>query len=74
MNAQIELIREDMVVVGCDGAIVGAVGAVLAHEFKLYEAMGALHAVPLGYIAYVDDKVRLAVTEAEVRRRWRPAN
>lgn len=74
MNAQIDLIQEHMVVVGCDGSVIGAVGAVLAQELSLYEVMGALHAVPLGYIASVDDKVRLAVTEAEVRRRWRPTN
>lgn len=73
MNPDIDSIRTEMVVVGSDGRIVGAVESVLACELKLARTPDAAsaHAVPLGYIARVDDVVRLAVTEAEARRRWR---
>lgn len=66
-------IREHMEVVGSDGKHIGKVDHVIGDELQLTRslAVGAHHALPLSFVQSVDDKVRLAVTEDEAKRRWR---
>lgn len=69
-------IREHMEVVGSDGKHVGKVDHVIGQEIKLTRSLGvgSHHALPLSYVARVDDKVRLSITEDEAKERWREVN
>jgi hypothetical protein len=64
-----------MEVVGTDGAHVGIVDKVRGEHIVLTRsdpASGGVHrAVPLAWIASVDDKVRLNLEAAEAMRQWR---
>jgi len=68
-------VREHMEVVGADGAHVGIVDKVRGEHIVLTRsdpaAEGAHHAVPLAWVASVDDKVRLNLESAEAMRQWR---
>lgn len=72
MNADIAAIETEMDVVSADGRQLGIVERVLASELHVAQRTGA-RALPLAFIGDVDDKVRLVVTEAEARSRWRDA-
>ena len=69
-------IREHMEVVGSDGKHIGKVDHVIGQDIKLTRSMGvgSHHALPLTYVASVDDKVRLSITEDEAKQRWRELN
>lgn len=68
-------IREHMEVVGSDGKHIGKVDHVLGSDLELTRSLGvgSHHLLPLTYIASVDDKVRLSITEDEAKDRWREA-
>ncbi len=70
-------IREHMEVLGSDGKHVGKIDHVLGSDIKLTKAlgMGSHHLLPISYVDHVEgDKVVLAVTEDEAKRRWREAH
>lgn len=69
-------IREHMEVVGSDGKHIGKVDNVIGQDIKLTRSLGvgAHHALPLSYVARVDDKVRLSITEDQAKDHWREAN
>ncbi|MGE0047293.1 MAG: DUF2171 domain-containing protein [Hyphomonadaceae bacterium] len=69
-------IREHMEVVGSDGKHIGKVDHVLGQDIKLTRSLGvgSHHALPLTFVARVDDKVRLSITEDEAKDRWREVN
>jgi hypothetical protein len=54
-------------------ASISAIDHVLGDEIELTRSMavGPHHAIPLTWVATVDDKVRLSVTEEEAKARWR---
>ena len=68
-------VREHMEVVGADGAHVGTVDKVRGEHVVLTRgdpaSAGVHHAIPLAWIASVDDKVRLNLAAAEAMRQWR---
>ncbi len=68
-------VREHMEVVGADGGHVGTVDMVRGAHIVLTRSDAATggvhHAIPLAWIASVDDKVRLNLTAAEAMRQWR---
>ncbi|HVQ08858.1 MAG TPA: DUF2171 domain-containing protein [Allosphingosinicella sp.] len=68
-------VREHMGVVGADGLHVGTVDKVRGAHIILTRsdaaAGGAHHAIPLAWIASIDDKVRLNLAAAEAMRQWR---
>jgi hypothetical protein len=68
-------VREHMAVVGADGLHVGIVDKVRGEHIILTRSDpasgGVHHAIPLAWIASVDDKVRLNLAAAEAMRQWR---
>ena len=67
-------IREHMEVVGSDGKHVGKVDHVLGGDLQLTRSLGAgsHHLLALTYVDTISgDKVRLSITEDEVKDRWR---
>ena len=70
-------IRDDMEVVGSDGAHVGVVDHVQGGSMKLKKndtsAEGRHHLLPTDLVAAVDTKVTLSVTGADAMRRWTAA-
>ena len=70
-------VREDMTVVGSDGAHVGVVDHVRGTTIKLKKqdvaAGGQHHLLGTDLIKAVDSKVTLSVTAAEAMRRWTAA-
>jgi hypothetical protein len=68
-------VREHMAVVGADGLHVGTVDKVRGEHIVLTRSDpasgGVHHAIPLAWIASVDDKVRLSLAAAEAMRQWR---
>jgi hypothetical protein len=68
-------VREHMAVVGADGLHVGIVDKVRGEHIVLTRSDpasgGVHHAIPLAWIASVDDKVRLSLAAAEAMRQWR---
>ncbi len=65
-------IREHMEVVGSDDKHVGKVDNILGDQIELTRemAVGKHHLLPISLVAFVDDKVHLAVTENEAKARW----
>lgn len=70
---QTSQIQTHMEVVGSDGKHLGKVDHVLGDEIELSRAMaiGPHHAIPLTWVATVDDKVHLSLTEDEAKAGWR---
>jgi hypothetical protein len=70
-----ERVRAHMEVVGADGAHVGTVDKVRGEHIVLTRSDpasgGVHHAIPLAWIASIDDKVRLNLAAAEAMRQWR---
>jgi hypothetical protein len=68
-------VREHMEVVGADGAHVGTVDKVRGEHIILTRSdpasAGAHHAIPLAWIASVDDKVKLDLPADAAMRQWR---
>jgi hypothetical protein len=68
-------VREHMEVLGADGDHVGTVDKVRGEHIVLTRkdpvAGGTHHAIPLAWIASIDDKVRLNLSAAEAMRQWR---
>ena len=68
-------VRAHMEVVGADGAHVGIVDKVRGEHIVLTRSDpasgGAHHAIPVAWIASVDDKVRLNLAAPEAMRQWR---
>ena len=68
-------IGEHMEVLGADGAHVGIVDKVRGEHIVLTRSDpasgGVHHAIPLAWIASIDDKVRLNLSAAEAMRQWR---
>ena len=74
-HEDVEKIRELMEVRGADGGHVGMVDCLRGEHIVLTKsdatAGGVHHAVPMGWVGKVDDKVHLTVDTAEAMRRWR---
>ena len=68
-------VREHMEVVGADGERVGTVDKVRGEHIVLTPSDpasgGVHHAIPLAWIASVDDKVRLTLAAPDAMRQWR---
>jgi hypothetical protein len=68
-------VREHMEVVGADGAHVGTVDKVRGEHIILTRSdpasAGVHHAIPLAWIASVDDKVKLDLPADAAMRQWR---
>jgi hypothetical protein len=74
-HGEVEKIRPHMEVLGSDGGHVGTVDALRGEHIILARgdpgADGAHHGIPAGWVAKVDDKVRLNLTAPEARTQWR---
>jgi hypothetical protein len=70
-----ERIRAHMEVRGSDGGHVGMVDCLRGEHIVLTKsdatAGGVHHAIPMGWVGKVDDKVHLNVDAAEAMQRWR---
>ena len=68
-------VTEHMEVLGSDGQHVGKVDCVRGDNLILTrsdpDAGGHHHSIPCGWIETVDDKVKLNLTAAEAKERWR---
>jgi hypothetical protein len=67
-------IREHLEVVGSDGEHLGRVDRVVGHHIVLakFDLAADLkhHMIPVSWVAYVDEHVRLNVTTHEAKARW----
>ena len=74
-HEDVEKVRAHMEVRGADGGHVGMVDCLRGEHIVLTKsdatAGGAHHAIPMGWVGKVDDKVHLTVDTAEAMRRWR---
>ena len=74
-HEDVEKIREHMEVRGADGGHVGMVDCLRGEHIVLTKsdatAGGAHHAIPMGWVGKVDDKVHLTLDTAEAMQRWR---
>ena len=74
-HEDVEKIRAHMKVRGADGGHVGMVDCLRGEHIVLTKrdatAGGAHHAIPMGWVGKVDDKVHLTLDTAEAMQRWR---
>jgi hypothetical protein len=70
---QASQIQQHMEVVGIKDEHLGKVDEIIGSEIKLTKSlgMGHHHAIPLSWVASVDDKVHLNVSADDAKKAWR---